>query len=123
LQDKNIDEGIGDYVLFTDKIKGKQSPKLGVMIKEKDKQIIIMGVSDKTPAKKAGLKAKDVLTKLAGQEIQSLADLKLVLFYTDMGSTVTIQVMRDGEIMNFEMTLFEFRVHHSLRNERTPKDK
>jgi uncharacterized iron-regulated protein len=112
LQDEYIDETIGDYVLFTDKIKGKLAPKIGVMIKETDKQVIIISVSNKTPAQKAGLKNKDVITQLAGQKIQSITDLKLVLFNADTGSTVTIQVMRAGKKMDFDLTLFEFKTHH-----------
>jgi uncharacterized iron-regulated protein len=112
LQDEYIDKTIGDYVLFTDKIKGKTAPKIGVMIKEEDKQVIIVGVSNKTPAQKAGLKKKDVITQLAGQKIQSIADLKLVLFNANKGSTVTIQVIRDGKLVNFDLTLFGFRTHH-----------
>ncbi|RKZ80377.1 MAG: hypothetical protein DRR19_23695 [Candidatus Parabeggiatoa sp. nov. 1] len=80
------------------------SPKLGVWIDEKDNQVVIKNVSEKTPAEKAGLQVGDIITQLAGQEIHALVDLKWVLFYTDMGSTVTIQVIREGETMTQEMT-------------------
>ncbi len=106
LQDDYLDETIGDYVLLTDSIKGKLAPKIGVMIEEKNQQVIIMGVSHKTPAEKAGLKKKDIIIQLAGQKIKSIADLKLVLFNTDKGNTLTIQVMRDGKQLNLDLTLF-----------------
>ncbi len=104
VQDEDIVDGIGDYVLLTEELKGKKAPKLGVWIDEKDNQVVIKNVSEKTPAKKAGLQVGDIITQLAGQEIHALVDLKWVLFYTDMGSTVTIQVIREGETMTQEMT-------------------
>jgi uncharacterized iron-regulated protein len=112
VQDEKMDEGIGDYVLLTEEIKGKQSPKIGIGIEEKDKQLVIMSVGDNTPAKKAGLQAGDIITRLGERKIEGLVDLKWVLFYTEMGSRVTIEVMRDGETISLDLTLFEFGRHH-----------
>ncbi|OAD20307.1 PDZ/DHR/GLGF domain protein, partial [Candidatus Thiomargarita nelsonii] len=95
VQDESLNEGIGDYVLFSEEIQGKQSPKIGVGIEEKDKQVVIMSVADNTPAKKADLQVGDIITKLADWKIETLVDLKWVLFYTEMGETVKIEVLRD----------------------------
>jgi len=104
LQDESIDKGIGDYVLFTQEIKGKQSFNLGIAIEEQNNQLIITGVGNGTLAQKAGLQAADIITHLEGQEIHVLADLRLALFYTKAGSTVTIQIMRDGQKISKEIT-------------------
>lgn len=112
VQDEKLNEGVGDYVLLSDKIIGKQAPKLGVWIEEEDEQVVIKSVGDNTPAKKADLQAGDIITQLAGREIRAVVDLKWVLFYTEMGSTVTIEVMRNGERISQEMTLVEFDRHY-----------
>jgi predicted metalloprotease with PDZ domain len=109
VQDESLNEGIGDYVLFSEEIQGKQSPKLGVGIK--DKPVVIMSVADNTPAKKAGLQVGDIITKLADWKIETLVDLKWVLFYTEMGDTVKIEVLRDGKTMTLDITLFKFGHH------------
>ena len=54
---KKLKTGIADYVLITEKLEGEKSPRLGVRVEEKDKGLEIMGVSHKSPAKKAGLQA------------------------------------------------------------------
>jgi len=111
VQGENLNEGIGDYVLFSEEIKGKQSPKLGIGIEEKDKQVVIMSVADNTPAKKADLQVGDIITKLADSKIETLVDLKWVLFYTEMGDTVKIEVLRDEKTMTLDITLFKFGHH------------
>lgn len=112
VQDEEIVEGIGDYVLLTEDIQGKTSPKLGVWIEEKDQQVIIQHVRDNSPAQKAGLQAEDVIIQLAEHKIRTLADVKWALFYIDMGSTVTIQVIRKGEKISQEITFVEKPHHH-----------
>ncbi len=119
VQAQAIDKGIADYILLTQKLKGKKAPKLGVMIKEKDNQVIIMGVGDNTPAKKARLQVGDVIIQVAAQKIQTLADLKFALFYTEMGNLVTIQLMRNGKKITIDVTLFEQeQPHHQKKKEK-----
>ncbi len=108
VQDEAINNGIADYVLFSQEIKGQQPPLLGVAIEEQDGQVIITTIGDNTPAKKANLQIADIITHLAGQEIHDLADLKLVLFYIKVNSTITIQLLRSGKKITREITLSEF---------------
>lgn len=65
-----------------------------------------MGVSHKSPAKKAGLQAGDVIRMLGGQSITTLADLKLALFYSKIGSRLKIQFERAGNTLDKEIELF-----------------
>jgi uncharacterized iron-regulated protein len=108
VQDEEIEEGVADYILLTTKLNGKVSPKLGVMVEEKDQRLVIKGVSQNGPAKKAGLKKGDVIEMFAERPIQSLADLKLGLFYVNIGSTVKIQVKRADKTIDKEIELFDF---------------
>ena len=111
VQDEEIEDGIADYVLITAKLEGEKSPRLGVRVQEKDNGLEVMGVSHKSPAKKAGLQAGDVIRMLGGQSITTSADLKLALFYSKIGSRLKIQFERAGNTLDKEIELF----HPSFR--------
>ena len=75
------------------------------MVEEKDQGLEVKGVSHYGPAKKAGLQEGDVIKVLGGQAITSLADLKLQLFYSKIGSNVKIQINRKGQVLDKEMEM------------------
>jgi membrane-associated protease RseP (regulator of RpoE activity) len=108
VQDEEIEDSIADYVLLTTELKGEESPKLGVMVEEKDQGLEVKGVSHNGPAKKAGLQEGDIIKVFGGQAIKSLADLKLQLFYSKIGSNVKIQINRKGQLLDKEIELFDF---------------
>ncbi len=113
VQDDEIEDGVADYVLLTTKLTGQASPKLGVMVEENDKRLVIKGVSQSGPAQKAGLQKGDVIEMFSERPIQSLADLKIALFYSKIGSTVKIKVKRADKTIDKEIELFDFeRFHH-----------
>lgn len=105
VQDDEVKDGIADYVLFTTDIEGLKSPKLGVMVEEKEATLLIKDVIEKGSAGRAGLQSGDIITALAGHPIKTLADLKIALFYTKIGDHVTIRVERDGETLEKEVEL------------------
>ncbi|MGB6011299.1 MAG: ChaN family lipoprotein [Desulfobacterales bacterium] len=108
VQDEEIEDNIADYVLLTTELKGEESPKLGVMVEEKDQGLEVKGISHYGPAKKAGLQEGDIIKVFGGQAIKSLADLKLQLFYSKIGSNVKIQINRKGQLLDKEIELFDF---------------
>ena len=111
VQDEAIEDGMADYVLITEKLEGEKSPRLGVRVEEKNKGLEVTGVGHKSPAKKAGLQVGDVIRVLGGQSITTAADLKLALFYSDIGSRLKIQVERAGNTLDKEIELY----HPSFR--------
>ena len=72
-------------------VKGNPSPKIGVMVEEKDGALAIAGISKKGPAEKAGLEKGDIIQAFDGQPIADLADLKLALYYCRQDQTTTIR--------------------------------
>jgi aminopeptidase N len=115
VQDEEIESGVGDYVLLTTKLEGKASPKLGITVEEKDRHLVITGVDEHTPAQKAGLKTGDVIQKFEQRPIQSLADLRLNLFFSKSGSTVKIQIKRSDKMIDKNIKLFHFeRFFHKM---------
>ena len=108
VQDDEIEDGIADYILLTTELKGKESPRLGVAVEEKEEGLMVTGVSDESPAKKAGLQKGDIIERFAGQPIKSVGDLKYALFLSEMGSTLKIHLRRDDETLYNEIELFDF---------------
>jgi len=106
VQDEEIEDGIADYVLITTELEGEKSPRLGVIVEEKDHGLEVMSIGHNSPAQKAGLQKGDVIQMIAGQSIQSPADLKLALFYSKIGSRLKIQLERAGKNLNKEIELF-----------------
>jgi uncharacterized iron-regulated protein len=107
IQDEKITKGIADYILLTEDIQGKLSPRLGIWLEDKNNQVIIKSVGKETLAHQVGLQVGDIITQFAGQKIQSAADLKLALFYTQPNSTITIQTLKKGKKLTQELTLPE----------------
>ncbi len=108
VQDEEIEDSIADYVLLTTELNGEKSPKLGVMVEETDQGLEVKGVSHNGPGKKAGLKEGDVIKVFGGQAITSLADLKLQLFYSKIGTNVNVRIHRKGTSLDKEMEMFYF---------------
>jgi S1-C subfamily serine protease len=56
-----------------------------------------------TKAEAAGIVAGDVIVSLDGTPIRSMDDLLLQVRRQDIGDTVTLEIWRDGEIVEVEM--------------------
>ena len=108
MQDESTQAGIADHVLLTTAVNGIPAPKLGVMVEEKDGGLAITGISPNGPAQAAGLEKGDVIQALDGQPIDNLADLKLALFYCQKDQTTAIRIQRADQILDKDITLFEF---------------
>jgi S1-C subfamily serine protease len=77
---------------------------------EGDGGVLVSNVDDDGPAAKAGLKAGDVIVKLAGKRVSDGADLRRALAGSDPGSEVTITAYRDGRALELKVTLAGRRV-------------
>lgn len=58
-----------------------------------------------SPAEKAGLKEKDIITKVNGQAIDERNNLTSILAQHSVGDTVKLTVSRDGQEQTFDVTL------------------
>ncbi|MDR3225897.1 MAG: trypsin-like peptidase domain-containing protein [Clostridiales Family XIII bacterium] len=73
----------------------EQYPNLN--IDKSVKGAFITAVSGDSPANKAGLKMKDIITKVEGKEITSSTDLIKTLLNYSSGDTVKVTYLRDGK--------------------------
>jgi serine protease Do len=66
---------------------------------------IVTQVEANSPAAKAGLKVGDLITALNGKEISDASQLQVTVGQTHPGTTIKLQVMRDGKGMELPVTL------------------
>jgi serine protease Do len=76
---------------------------------EADEGALISSVMDDSPAAAAGLKSGDVVVRFGEHEIESPKDLSRVVADTASGSTVPVQVWRDGAEHTVEVKVAEMK--------------
>ncbi len=64
----------------------------------------LSGVSAVGPAAKAGVKAGDIITKLAGKEIKNIYDYTFIMGVLKIGQETDLEVMRDGKKESMKIT-------------------
>ncbi|GMG98094.1 serine protease HtrA [Tepidimicrobium xylanilyticum] len=74
-----------------------------------DKGIIIIEISPNTPADKAGLRPGDIITHIDNQELQSMNQLKKILYKYKKGDKASLMVVRNGKQMTINITFSEVR--------------
>lgn len=72
-----------------------------------DKGILVGGVEPGSPAYKGGIREGDIITHIQGQEINTMAKLRMVLYNLEVGQTVEIRVLRDNKERVISVTLEE----------------
>jgi uncharacterized iron-regulated protein len=100
VQDEEFDRGIGDYILHPDPIEYVASPKIGVMVEEKDEGLYVAKVSEGSLAERAGVKDGDYITGFDGRKIHNLSDIRVSLLYAQEGREYTLNVKRGDQALN-----------------------
>ena len=85
-------------------------PWLGLYATEVDDRLVVVGLADRGPAKKADLRTGDIILSVAGKEVRDLASFfRRIWAQGQAGVDVPLSIYRDGETM-------ECRVKSSERN-------
>jgi serine protease Do len=66
---------------------------------------VVSQVESDSPGANAGLKVGDVITQIDGKEVSDASDLQVVVGQKNPGTTVQLQVMRDGKSVTVPVTL------------------
>lgn len=74
---------------------------------EKAGGVLITDVQEDTPASKAGVKSQDVLVKLDGIDLQDTQDLRNRIAQTIPGTTVVLDIVRDGKPVELKVKIGE----------------
>ncbi len=79
------------------------APQFG--LKAEDKGALISQVTPGGPAEKSGLKMGDVVTGIDGKTVKNADDLTMNVISHSPGSTVSLDLMRDGKPVKLSVTL------------------
>jgi serine protease Do len=66
---------------------------------------LVAGVSPNSPAAASGIKPGDVITRYDEKEVTEHATLPMLVASTSVGKTVPVEVIRDGKVKSFEVTV------------------
>ena len=78
---------------------------IGASVQQKTDQIVLVSIMPGTPAEKAGLKPGDVVTAVDGQSTKGwTADDAVSHIRGKAGTTVKLQVSRNGQTLSFDIT-------------------
>ena len=72
---------------------------------DKARGALVAGVSDKGPAKPAGIKSGDVIVKFDGKDVKDPRDLSKMVAATPVGKDVPVTVVRSGKEQDIKVTL------------------
>lgn len=107
--------GVGIVSVMTRKLTGADARDRGYIgveldadYKDEDGKVVgalIKEVSSEGAAKKAGMKAKDVILEVDGVKTPGRESLQKTLFNMHPGDTVTLTLLRKGEEKKFSLTL------------------
>ena len=70
-----------------------------------DEGVAVISVESNSPADKAGFKKGDIITKIGGQKVASLAEFRYQLYKYEVGDRVEIEFYRNGNLTKTEVAL------------------
>jgi len=96
---------LGVKIMDLERLDDEQRAQLGKSLPTK--AAIIESVTPGGPAEKAGIRPKDVVTKIDGQSIETASDVVSYISEQNIGGQVTLTYLRDGKSSQLRVTLAE----------------
>lgn len=108
--DTNIDKDVADFVIYPKPLEGITSPKLMAYLREEGGFIEIVGFPEDSISEKAGLKKGDRIISVDDEEISTIEDLRIHLFYKKKGDILKIKVLRKRFLFGDREMVFEIKL-------------
>ncbi len=89
--------------ISVDPITAELAEALG--IKKDTRGVMVVHVTDDSPAEKAGLQRSDVILSVNNRTVTSLQDLRLLISQMAPGTTVSLRIIREAQEMTIEAIL------------------
>ena len=97
------------------------APELREHLKAPEGGALAETVSADTPAGRAGMKDGDVIVKFGDRQVTSFTDLEKAVAATKPGSSVPVEVIRDGKPVRLNVTVIERPADSTVAVPRTPR--
>lgn len=95
---------IFDDLMKTGRRSGSPRPWLGLYATEVESRLVVVGIADRGPAKKADIRNGDIVLSVAGKEVRDLASFfRRIWAQGQAGVDVPLTVYRDGETMDLRV--------------------
>jgi S1-C subfamily serine protease len=92
---------IFDDLMNTGRRSGTPRPWLGLYATEVESRLVVVGIADRGPAKKADLRNGDIILSVAGKEVRDLANFfRRIWAQGQAGVEVPLTIYRDGETVD-----------------------
>ena len=88
-------------------IKGESTDTNAAKIYGLPTGIYVTEVIKDSPAEKAGIQLKDIITKIEGKDVTSVSELNRIKYNYNIGDTVTLTILRNGQEQEIKVTLVE----------------
>src|SRR5260370_11680824 len=85
-----------------------------------ERGVVVAGVTKDSPAAKAGLKEKDVITEVNGQRVEGAAQFRRMIHEIPAGRAAQLTVWRDGRAQTLSATLGKAEERHDKWTGGTP---
>src|SRR5665213_427757 len=93
-----------DDLMTTGRRSGPPRPWLGLYATEMESRLVVVGLADRGPAKKADIRNGDILLSVGGKEVRDLAGLfRRIWAQGQAGVEVPMTIYRDGEAMDLRI--------------------
>ena len=105
IADELIDSGSVIYPFLG--VEGADVPPAAAKRLGVEQGALVTGVQPDTPAKDAGIRADDVITRFDAQPITTMDELIVAVRQAEVGDTITVVYIRDGKRHRVDVTLAE----------------
>ena len=85
-----------------------------------ERGVVVAGVTKDSPAAKAGLKEKDVITEVNGQRVEGAAQFRRMIHEIPAGRAAQLTVWREGRAQTLSATLGKAEERHNTWMNATP---
>lgn len=85
-----------------------------------ERGVVVAGVTEDSPAAKAGLKEKDVITEVNGQRVEGAAQFRRIIHEIPAGRTAQLTIWRDARAQTLSATLGKAEERHNTWMGATP---
>jgi S1-C subfamily serine protease len=98
-----LNMGEGAYLgVYLEEVTPDRAKELGL---REERGAVVMKIVEGGPADKAGIKENDVIVSFNGRRVDSVRELQRLLSETPAGRSVSVEVVRGGNLQTFSATL------------------